>query len=155
MLASYLMILHSTLLVLLFTVLFSISHVFLRYFHLSTFFWMFLEGKYIFNIYFVGPITNIIKWIVSSGLYLFLQVQMPLTLANFKYLYCILIGWGRQLVCCHCAQFQKHEIVRVSSGYSDNLVHSQISSEPNQHSREHGRHWFSRGAAINNTSLSI
>ena len=46
MLASYLMILHSTLFVLLFTVLFSISHVFLRYFHLSTFFWMFLEGKY-------------------------------------------------------------------------------------------------------------
>ena len=79
------------------------SHVFLRYFHLSTFFWMFLEGKYIFNIYFVGPITNIIKYISPSGLYLFLQVQMPLTLANFKYLYCILIGWGRQLVSCHCA----------------------------------------------------
>ena len=47
MLASYLMILHSTLFVLLFTVLFPISHVFLRYFHLSTFFWMFLEGKYL------------------------------------------------------------------------------------------------------------
>ena len=140
MLASYLMILHSTLFVLLFTVLFSISHVFLRYFHLSTFFWMFLEGKYIFNIYFVGPITNIIKYISPSGLYLFLQVQMPLTLANFKYLYCILIGWGRQLVSCHCAYFPKHEIVRISSGYSDNLVHSQISSEPKQHSRELGRH---------------
>ena len=47
MLASYLMILHSTLFALLFTVLFPISHVFLRYFHLSTFFWMFLEGKYL------------------------------------------------------------------------------------------------------------
>ena len=57
MLASYLMILYSTLFVLLFTVLFSISHVFLRYFHLSTFFWMFLEGKYVIFILLVHLTT--------------------------------------------------------------------------------------------------
>lgn len=48
-----------------------ISQVILRYFHLTTFFWMFLEG-----------------------LYLLLQVQLPLSLAVFNHLHCLLIGWG-------------------------------------------------------------
>jgi len=47
------------------------SQVVLRYFHLTTFFWMFLEG-----------------------LYLFLQVQLPLSLATVKHLHFLVIGWG-------------------------------------------------------------
>ncbi|XP_023329104.1 diuretic hormone receptor isoform X2 [Eurytemora carolleeae] len=43
----------------------------LSYFHLTTFFWMFLEG-----------------------LYLFLQVQVPLSLANIKHKHFLLFGWG-------------------------------------------------------------
>jgi len=48
-----------------------INQVILRYFHLATFFWMFLEG-----------------------LYLFLQVQIPFSLVVFKHVHCLLIGWG-------------------------------------------------------------
>ena len=66
MLASYLMILHSTLFVLLFTVLFPISHVFLRYFHLSTFFWMFLEGKYMIFILLVH-FTKLTNWFLFQA----------------------------------------------------------------------------------------
>lgn len=51
------------------------SQVILRYFHLTSFFWMFLEG-----------------------LYLFLQVQLPLSLMVFKHFHCLLIGWGVPLL---------------------------------------------------------
>jgi len=51
------------------------SQIVLRYFHLTTFFWMFLEG-----------------------LYLFLQVQLPLTLASIKHLHFVVIGWGCPLL---------------------------------------------------------
>ena len=140
MLASYLMILHSTLFVLLFTVLFPISHVFLRYFHLSTFFWMFLEGKYLIFVLLVHFTKLINRFLLqacicSSRSRCLLHWQTSSTSTVF-----LLAGvgtWSTDTVLI----FQKIiKIVRISSGYSDNLVHSQISSEPKQHSREHGRH---------------
>ena len=60
------MIPHSTLFVLLFTVLFPISHVFLRYFHLSTFFWMFLEGKYLIFILLVHLPTLLSRFLLQA-----------------------------------------------------------------------------------------
>jgi len=54
---------------------FCLSQVVLRYFHLTTFFWMFLEG-----------------------LYLFLQVQFPLSLATIRHRHFILFGWGSPLL---------------------------------------------------------
>ena len=47
-----------------------VTQVLLRYFHLTTFYWMFLEG-----------------------LYLFLQVQIPLSLATVRYIHFTIIGW--------------------------------------------------------------
>merc|ERR550519_623208 len=48
-----------------------ILHVLLRYLHLTNFFWMFVEG-----------------------LYLFLQVQASLSVVIFKQQHCVSIGWG-------------------------------------------------------------
>jgi len=52
-----------------------VSQLILRYFHLTTFFWMFLEG-----------------------LYLFLQVQLPLSLAIVKFSHFLISGWGFPLL---------------------------------------------------------
>ena len=49
-----------------------ILHVLLRYFHLTNFFWMFVEG-----------------------LYLFLQVQASFSVASLKLRHCVSIGWGK------------------------------------------------------------
>jgi len=51
------------------------SQVVLRYFHLASFFWMFLEG-----------------------LFLFLQVQLPLSLATIKHIHFALFGWGCPII---------------------------------------------------------
>jgi len=48
-----------------------ILHVLLRYFHLTNFFWMFVEG-----------------------LYLFLQVQASFSVGNMKLRHCVGLGWG-------------------------------------------------------------
>jgi hypothetical protein len=33
-----------------------------------------------------------------TGLYLFLQVQLPLSLANIKHKHFLLFGWGEQII---------------------------------------------------------
>merc|ERR1719483_1031777 len=52
-----------------------ILHVLLRYFHLTNFFWMFVEG-----------------------LYLFLQVQASFSVGSLKLRHCACIGWGVPLL---------------------------------------------------------
>ena len=73
-----------------------IEQVVLRYFHLTTFFWMFLEGWFLQS--FNSNINNIISinsnYLSNLGLYLFLQVQLPLSLATVKHLHFLVIGWG-------------------------------------------------------------
>jgi len=70
------------------------SQVVLRYFHLTTFFWMFLEG-----------------------LYLFLQVQLPLSLATVKHIHFLIIGWG-----CPLTMMAIWVLLRLFKGEEVNLV---------------------------------
>ena len=56
------------------------------FFHLTSFYWMFLEGKLhssVIHVVFAVP-----------GLYLFLQVQFPLSLTSIKYKHFLIFGWG-------------------------------------------------------------
>ena len=66
-----------------------ICHVLLRYFHLTTFFWMFLEGKK------TNSILCRVAVFIYLGFYLLLQVQLPLSLATFRLCHFLLFGWGR------------------------------------------------------------
>ena len=66
----------------------------IRYFHLTTFYWMFIEGG-------LGTVLGTAQLargaaftLLLAGLYLFLQVQFPLSLATVKYVHFLLLGWG-------------------------------------------------------------
>jgi len=71
-----------------------VSQVVLRYFHLTTFFWMFLEG-----------------------LYLFLQVQLPLSLATVRHMHFLIIGWG-----CPLTMMAIWVLLRLFKGEEVNLM---------------------------------
>ena len=63
-----------------------ILHVLLRYFHLTNFFWMFVEGL---------PKCNLLTLTLpGAGLYLFLQVQASLSVGHLKLRHSVCIGWG-------------------------------------------------------------
>ena len=62
-----------------------ILHVLLRYFHLTNFFWMFVEGT---------SSTLALSNLNWTGLYLFLQVQASFSVGSLKLRHCAFIGWG-------------------------------------------------------------
>lgn len=59
----------------LFTSIICLLHVLTSFFHITKFYWMFIEG-----------------------FYLFLQVQFPLSLASIKYKHFLIFGWGAPLI---------------------------------------------------------
>ena len=63
-----------------------ILHVLLRYFHLTNFFWMFVEGML--------ASTSTSSTLTCQGLYLFLQVQASFSVGSLKLRHCVCIGWG-------------------------------------------------------------
>ena len=63
------------------------SWVITFFFHLTCFYWMFLEGR-------IYCCKYLVLIIVSPGLYLFLQVQFPLSLVSIKYKHFIMFGCG-------------------------------------------------------------
>ena len=68
------------------------SWLVIRLFHLTSFVWMFLEGERL------DIRASYICMCISlplSGLYLFLQVQFPLSLTSVRYRHFTLIGWGK------------------------------------------------------------
>ena len=68
------------------------SWLVIRLFHLTSFVWMFLEGESL------DIRASYICMCISlplSGLYLFLQVQFPLSLTSVRYRHFTLIGWGK------------------------------------------------------------
>ena len=64
-----------------------ISWVLTSFFHLTTFYWMFLEGNFHIK-------SNIFTRFSYSGLFLFIQVEYPLSLTFIKYGHFLLFGWG-------------------------------------------------------------
>ena len=64
-----------------------ILHVLLRYFHLTNFFWMFVEGK-------PKLFQNYLQKYLLPGLYLFLQVAASLSAGRLKLRHAVCIGWG-------------------------------------------------------------
>ena len=64
-----------------------ISWVLTSFFHLTTFYWMFLEGNFHIK-------SNIFTRFSYSGLFLFIQVEHPLSLTFIKYGHFLLFGWG-------------------------------------------------------------
>ena len=92
-----------------------ISWLVIRLFHLTSFVWMFLEGR--------SQIEKVCKNFFElklpcatcfhfAGFYLFLQVQFPLSLTSVRYKHFTIIGWGEQihhqlLHCIKCRQRQR------------------------------------------------
>ena len=58
-------------------------------FHLTNFYWVFLEGQTIIAIF------TILQYFVA-GFNLFLQVQFPLSLTSIKYKHFLIFGWGEE-----------------------------------------------------------
>ena len=70
------------------------SWLVIRLFHLTSFVWMFLEGR--------RRLTKFEKTSSKyndafTGLYLFLQVQFPLSLTSVRYKHFTIIGWGENI----------------------------------------------------------
>ena len=84
-----------------------LTSILMRYFHITAFFWMFVEGKMFecTNIYqgkyqykFVHFNICLSYNIFSIGLFLFLQVIAPLHVTMVKLRHYIIIGWGKYFI---------------------------------------------------------
>ena len=69
--------------------LYCASWVATRLFHLTSFYWMFIEGRNVFSI------NELLRFV--AGFYLFLRVQFPLSLTEIRYKHFTIFGWGKLL----------------------------------------------------------